>query len=891
MEYGKTTDEPTFVFLNRNLPTPQFTQSTENDWLTIQTSSVQLQYHVTSTTSFDHTNLKVTVRLKNNEAVTWSPQPTGNRTNAGGNLLGTFKSLDGETKDLTDSLNCYGNNKGSYCELGLVSRDGFAVIDDTNRPAFDNSDWPWLINSSLPEPSTASCDIPQMERQDCSPLGEGFDTCVTRGCCQGTDLNGIPHCYYSTSADRDLYFFGHGHNYTQALWDFVQLAGRIALPPKYAFGVYYSRFWAYSDFEEKDIVRSFEEHSIPLDVLVLDMDWHYTFDGHKPPTANGTGWNGYTFDKHLFPNPRGFLAWCHAKGVHVTVNVHPAAGIQPWEEKYAEMAHAMGIDPSTNETVPFDLPNKKFVSNWFDIVLAEREQQGIDFWWLDWGPGYDYWRFSGASPVAWMAYIFSTDPTHWNQTGLRPLTLNRYGGLGNHRYQVGFSGDTYATWETLAFQVYFTITASNVAFGYWSHDIGSHRSAAWSEIYIRWTQWGCFSPIFRPHPKKDPNMFRLIWKYPADVYPLLRSYFVLRAALVPYIYTFARVAYATGISLIRPVYYLYPDAEQSYDASLRTQYFFGDAFFVSPVVSPQDNDTQLANTTIWFPGDANKSYVGLDSGLVFSGSDTLVSLTWTLAEAPVFGVAGSVVPMRIDSSTHIGSAQEIPDGIKLLTFVGGKIVEGAGWLYDDDGKTNAYEESGKNQTASTYFSFSSSADELVLKISKALGADSVVGFPKNRSYQIQFLGAWPASKVLVNGKSIISAPYETICSEDCWSYDGSSLSLYVHLQPSSVAQEVSVNVANMFPLPSTELGMGFPRILRRLMSAKSLLDVSGGNQEDCWSLLTAAETGERITDNIQSAEKELKTFMANLHDGVEQVRGEAHLDQTAKRVILAQLTS
>ena len=216
----------------------------------------------------------------------------------------------------------------------------------------------------------------------------------------------MPSCYYSSTAVRDLYFFGHGHDYVKALRDFVSIAGPIALPPKYVFGVFYSRYWAYSDFEEKTIIRDFMNHGVPLDVLVLDMDWHYTFSGHKTPTGNGTGWTGYTFDNHLFPNPQRFLEWCHSHGLHVTVNLHPAGGIQPWEEKYADMARSMGIDPSTNETVRFDLSSKAFVTNWFNIVLAERERQGIDFWWLHWGPGYDYWHFSGASPVSWMAYTF-----------------------------------------------------------------------------------------------------------------------------------------------------------------------------------------------------------------------------------------------------------------------------------------------------------------------------------------------------------------------------------------------------------------------------------------------------------------------------------------------------
>jgi hypothetical protein len=54
-------------------------------------------------------------------------------------------------------------------------------------------------------------------------------------------------------------------------------------------------------------------------------------------------------------------------------------GIQPWEEKYKEMAQAMGIDPSTGHYVPLNLTNKRFTSSWANIVLNTLQDAGIDF--------------------------------------------------------------------------------------------------------------------------------------------------------------------------------------------------------------------------------------------------------------------------------------------------------------------------------------------------------------------------------------------------------------------------------------------------------------------------------------------------------------------------------
>src|SRR5271157_2013059 len=122
---------------------------------------------------------------------------------------------------------------------GLVSRSGWALVDDSTRPLFDSADfsfrqgekspWPWVV-----------------ER----PAGER------------------PGAY------QDWYFFGYGHDYRKALGDFVRVAGRIPLPPRFAFGAWWSRYWAYSDQELDDIVKGFRQNGVPLDVLVIDMGWH-----------------------------------------------------------------------------------------------------------------------------------------------------------------------------------------------------------------------------------------------------------------------------------------------------------------------------------------------------------------------------------------------------------------------------------------------------------------------------------------------------------------------------------------------------------------------------------------------------------------------------------------
>ncbi len=100
----------------------------------------------------------------------------------------------------------------------------------------------------------------------------------------------------------------------------------------------------------------------------------------------------------LFPNPRIFTEWCHERGIRNTLNLHPSAGVQPHEARFPQFATAMGVDPSAGKYVPFNIINKTFATLYHEVMLAPVEQQGIDFWWLDWQQGEV--RAGHAPPVA-----------------------------------------------------------------------------------------------------------------------------------------------------------------------------------------------------------------------------------------------------------------------------------------------------------------------------------------------------------------------------------------------------------------------------------------------------------------------------------------------------------
>lgn len=365
------------------------------------------------------------------------------------------------------------------------------------------------------------------------------------------------------------------------------------------------------------------------------------------------------------------------------------------------MAIAMGIDPKTGHYVPFNVTDKKYSSSLSSIVLNPLEEAGIDLWWLDWQQGETGWMndIPYTNPTFWLNHVFFTDPHFQNN---RPALLHRWGGLGNHRYQVGFSGDVVPSWDTLFFQPRFTATAANVGYGYWSHDLGGHTEEPDPELYARWIQWGAFSPMFRTHCTKNANNDRRIWTFPWPYQNNLSRFTRLRQALIPYIYTAARHTYDTGLSVVLPMYYVYPENSEAY--TFTNQYFFGQHLMISPISQPLNAQTGLVeNWPIWFPSDTQ--WVDFFTGSPVTKTD---ALSFTLDEMPVYTAMGTIIPLLSEprsSRDRIGRAQKIPESLVLHTLIGGSPV-GNGYIYDDDGTTVAYQNLNSTSTSFTHFTYS-----------------------------------------------------------------------------------------------------------------------------------------------------------------------------------------
>jgi len=794
---GKFEDHASFVFLNRRMPVPKFlTGTTWNGQVGVTgigTDALNLSYAPTGDGRFTADNLSIELTV-DGKKVTWHPGMDDPE-----NLKGTTRTLDGAT----------GSQTHEPIEQGLVSRSGWAVVDDSTRPLFDQDDFSFKAGEKSPWPWV-------IER----PVGD----------------------------QQDLYFFGYGHDYKKALGDYVKVAGRIPLPPRFAFGAWWSRYWDYTDQELDELVKSFHENDVPLDVLVIDMGWHISQEqltamGEKDQSDHSLGWSGYSWNKTLFPDPDDFLAKIHAEGLKTTLNLHPASGIEPWEKAYPAMATAMGIDPATRKYVPFNITDKKFATNYMDLVHHPLEKQGIDFWWLDWQQEQKT-EMPGVMPTWWLNYVHFTDQ---QREGKRPLLFHRWGGLGNHRYQIGFSGDTVSIWDSLAFQPWFTATAANVGYAYWSHDIGGHMPGAVEpELFARWVEFGAFSPILRTHTTKNPESERRVWAYPEPYSSVLRSTFQLRYAMEPYTYTEARRIYDTGVAFFRPLYYDWPEAQEAYDS--KGEYLFGDEMLAAPVTVPADKQSGLATEKVWLPAG---EWIEWQTGKQLTGPVT-VERRFSIEQTPVYLKAGAIVPMQ-PPMRYTGEKPVDPLIVNVWPLAAG--TSSSYQVYEDSGVAVEYQ---KGAFTKTPIKAQQTGDTLKVEIGPVEGG--FTGMLKARGFEVRLQADWPPVQVTVNGVAVKRAGPT---GKGGWRFEGNTLTTVIPVASISTATKVVVEVRRAAGLTAKRGDLdGFAGTMTRLRGAYDAMNQANPIAEPPDVLVDAMQTGDRLSYHPETAVEEI----AHLHE-------------------------
>ena len=653
-ETGKFEDRATQCVWNREFPVPGFRVQEEENSLKIITEGIHLQY---DKQPFSANGLSVTaVGDFSAYNSTWK---YGEEVR---DLLGTARTLD--EADGAVKL-----------EHGLISRNGFSVLDDSRSLVIREDGW-------------------------VEPRKEG----------------GV-----------DIYFFGYGHQYEKCLQDFYRLTGNTPLLPRYTLGNWWSRYHKYSAEESKNLIRRFQKEEIPFSVSVIDMDWHLVDIDPK----YGSGWTGYIWNRELFPDPAEFLEWLHGENLKVTLNVHPADGVRPHEEAYRAMAEVLGKDWEQEEFIDFDITDPDFLDAYFQYLHHPNEGIGVDFWWVDWQQGTTT-KIPGLDPLWMLNHYHYLDS---KRNGKRGLTFSRYAGIGSHRYPVGFSGDTIVTWESLDFQPYFTATASNAGYGWWSHDIGGHMFGYRDEeLSVRWLEFGVFSPLNRLHSSSSPFNGKEPWNYQEPAQQIMKRYLQLRHELVPYLYTMNCGAAFKGRPLVRPMYYLEPERQEAYEVP--NEYYFGTEMIVCPITRPREKASRMAGFAAWIP---EGQWFDFFNGIVYDGG-RMLTLFRGLDEIPVLVRAGGILPLA-DLEPYTNSVEN-PAALKI------RIYPGADHTFvlqeDNDGGED-------RKSASTKLKWNWSEGRFV--IDRPQGSLDVL--PARRRFTLEFAGVTPKEAVaLADGEAL-----------------------------------------------------------------------------------------------------------------------------------------
>lgn len=629
----------------------------------------------------------------------------------------------------------------------------------------------------------------------------------------------------------DLYFFGYLTDQKALLYDYHVLSGPTPMVPRWALGNWWSRYYPYSEQSYEELMENFEKREVPIAVSVIDMDWHIT----NPPARFGNGWTGYTWNRELFPNPKRFLKWLHDRNLHTTLNIHPGDGIRAFEKCYPAAAKAMGIDPKSARAVDFDVSDPKYWEMWFKTCLHPLEDEGVDFWWIDWQQK-DGTNKDGYDVLFLLNHYLYEDSKRRGGYG---MILSRYAGLGSHRYPFGFSGDTAMTWASLKFQPYFTAMGANVGYGYWSHDIGGHMYGEWDDdMQMRWAEYGLFSPTYRPHSTKDVFLLKEPWNFPANVEKLLCDIMRLRHALVPYIYTMAYRDHVEGRALCEPLYFEYPDLVLTPAPDYDNEYFFGSELLVCPITEKLDPDTLTGRVKAripegeWFDFFNGRHYKGFKALYLYRDQEHI----------PVLAKAGAIVPMADDGFVN---GTPLPKQLKLRTFAG---ADGHFRLVEDDGKLE------NTKRAFTEFEFKWGKNAVLTK-RPVEGAKSVL--PGKRSYVLSLTGVKKPASVTarLNGEEL---------GKLSWTYDESTFTLNVTAVPSGHADTLEIRVKTDGTVPESDYRA-------EIMARVGRYQVTIAEKKAIVAALHSTETREQLMVAFSSAVKTpyiLGEFMEILGAGV-----------------------
>ena len=486
-------------------------------------------------------------------------------------------------------------------------------------------------------------------------------------------------------ADRIDYYFLYGPEADQIIGHYRELTGEVPLFGRWAYGFWQCKNKYQSQAEIEGVAAKYRELHIPVDNIVQDWFWWVTMGEMK--------WNPH------YPDPQGMINKLHDEHFHLMVSVWPF--FRPGTSVYDQfdkngwfIAKTLtgGFHPLGQALYDPTNPDAR-AEHWKNIDTALFEK-GVDAWWLDTdepetegrednilvdhqlhiGSGaryaniYPLWHTEGVSEGQQQA-----------SDKKRVFILSRSAYAGAQRYGVtAWSGDVLSDWTSFARQIPAGLNYSISGNPYWTTDIGGFISGGnlndpkFRELFVRWFQFGTFSPIFRVHGTRYPDENEL-WSYGPDAQKILVEYDNLRYRLLPYIYSEAWQVTSNHGTLMRPLVMDWRNDVEGQNTG--DEYLFGPAILVSPVT------TQGATSRVVYLPAA--TWYDFWTGAKVEGGQRITADA-PLKKLPLYVRAGSIIPM---GPTMEWSTEKPADPIEVRVYPG---ADGDFTFYEDENDNYDY---------------------------------------------------------------------------------------------------------------------------------------------------------------------------------------------------------
>ncbi len=522
-----------------------------------------------------------------------------------------------------------------------------------------------------------------------------------------------------TTERIDIYLFMYRRDFGLCLRDYFLLTGYPTLLPRYALGIWWNKSDVYNFNQIQNLIKEFNKNKIPLSVILLDEYWHLkdynNIERYK---------TGFTFNRLLFPDPTYFINFLHEHKIKLGLKLDPSEGIMPHEDAYDSLAKSINL--FDRSTIPFNVFDKNIVNNYFNLVIEPLKEKGVDFFFLNYSKA-----LNTISNRAYIHYHFMNSKRDVNKRGFIFANNEK---VATHRYTALYSGKTKVAFETLNSLPAYNSLGANKGIAWWSHDIGGYEDGMEQrELYMRYVQLGCFSPIFRFASKPGRYYKREPWLWDIKTLSIVRDYTQLRHRLIPYLYTENYKYHKTGLPLIQPLYYSRPEV---YDEPYyKNEYYFGSELLISPITTQKDNLMNRTIERIYLP---EGTWYDFKTGKKFLGNKRYVTF-YKDEDYPFFAKSGTIIPMQ-ELNDELNNT-DIPDSLEIHIFPGKSNIYK---LYEDDGITANYKNGKYTITAIDYNYLQNNYTVIIHPIE----GDTTI-LPTYRDYKIRFRNTRKADEVIV----------------------------------------------------------------------------------------------------------------------------------------------